>query len=163
MNNLYITIDEYFEGLKKIKQIINYKEDLNTKLQKCIEISKELDIDLTSISYIINRVYERIYLLDRKLDQIKNILIKIDPSILELYENDSKNIYIEETEEQKLDKLKNTNSDTGANKTLDTTSILEMLKTKKGVNLLLDTLKTSNGSVNSVTSLNTVSILNKEM
>ena len=163
MNNLYITIDEYFEGLKKIKQIINYKEDLNTKLQKCIEISKELDIDLTSISYIINRVYERIYLLDRKLDQIKSILIKIDPSILELYENDSKNIYIEETEEQKLDKLKNTNSDTGANKTLDTTSILEMLKTKKGVNLLLDTLKTSNGSVNSVTSLNTVSILNKEM
>lgn len=192
MDNLMINPEEFLEGYKKIKKAIEMQTEINKKLEKVVSSGTMLDIDLKNITYIIERVYEKLDELYLRLEKTKDIMIDMDYKIAYLYSKMFDVNYLEETSEEKLDELKNNNSNTGAVKSLDaesiiannenaldklktkngniicdkfsnTGSILEILKTEKGVNLVLDGLKNNNGNVNGIKSLNTTSILYKEM
>lgn len=192
MDNLMINPEEFLEGYKKIKKAIDMKAEINQKLEKAVSSGAILDVDLTNITYIIERVYEKLDELYLRLEKTKDIMIDMDYKIAYLYSKMFDVNYLEENSEEKLDKLKNNNSNTGAVKSLDaesiiannenaldklktkngniicdkssnTGSILEILKTEKGVNLVLDGLKNNNGNVDGIKSLNTTSILYKEI
>lgn len=183
MDNISLIPEKFYQGVDNVKSICELEMEITNRINKLNSIAKEVNIDITPVKREIDSLFIDARVLYSKLIAIKNIVMNIDSNANYSYKKDD---YVND-----LDKLKNTNNNTGANKSLDaesalqgkeklldklktsngnvdadkslnTTSILDTLKTKEGVNLVLDSLKDS-GSSGADKSLNVVSILNKEM
>ena len=183
MDSISIVPEEFQEGINKIILSIDCLNTIFIKLQEIERLSNELGFDISRVKRETRNISSEINGLFYKLNVIKAIMMKMDPNIDYYFKNYKNNI-------NEIDELKNKDNNSGADKSLDadsilknntaldelktsngriesdkstnTGSILDILKTKEGVNLVLDNLKNT-GDDGSIKSMNTTSILNKEM
>lgn len=166
MDNLELLPEEFYSGYTRIRSTVDYINDISSRLNSIKYEAEELNIDLTDIISKTNRIETNLTETLLMIERIKNIMINIDSNIAYLFEQkELDNIlngfeyFEEDTLESDLDKLKNKNDNTGADKTLNGSSVLDVLRNKNGINSILDKIKTLNGNTGGEKSLNTNSML----
>ncbi len=167
MDSMNLSPEEFYYGLKEIKKIIDFLPEIEKSVISLKSSASINNIDSHDIENLNGILFNDISELYTRLEKIKSIMIMMDSRIYDLYNKlDKNNIIINddilENEEDNLDRLKLGSGDAICDKSDDTSSILDILKTKDGVNLVLDSLKNTNDE-RSYTHSDVTSILNKEM
>ena len=163
MDNVIINIEDIYNGYDNIKKSIDKCEEILRLINNSKYLSDSLNIDISYINDLTINITNNINLLYKKLIKIINILIRVDPSIILLfnYLSNNKEIYESESFEEKLDNLKNKNLNTNAIISENSESELNKLKDKKYVNKVIDNLKNRNNDLNTKVSLNSNSVFKK--
>lgn len=163
MDNIIIVPEEYQTGLNNISEAINCLNDILTKLRNIESISSELGISIFEIESKTKIIDDELKELYSKLNSVNNEVVDLDSSASKLFgiaDRSTSTNNKEETDEEKLDRLKGSNKATGALISSNILNILGELKNPSKVSKLIDGIKLLNGNSNCNKSSNTSGIMN---
>lgn len=151
-DSVILNTEEFYDSINDVKLAIDKVEEIGDEISTIEKLAYGTKIDISQIKSINNAIRGDLYKIYPSLSKTKTKISDLETIIDRMKLKDSSEV------NRRLDALKGLNPDVGGVRVEDTSSLLDLLRNKIGVNLIMDIIKTR-GNTGCVKSLDAVSAL----